>query len=160
MVIKLDQSVRDYLRSSGLGDRGPRWSDYLNEVTWLCDRALLDYAKPPPEGQKPWEELMAWEVFSMVEKDQESHGTIRLREDLRDMDPPVTWGEVVYHFLREPETTRGEKGKALRDFLCLFKKRYCLECDKLFTWKSSRTGLICPTCLSKLRKRKQRGKGG
>lgn len=154
-VIELDRSVRKYLKGRGWADRGPRWPDYLNELTWLRDRELLDYLHLP-EGPKQREELIAREVISIVEKDQESHGSKKLRDDLRYMNPPLTWGEVVYHFLRAPETTKGERGRVLREFLSLFRKRYCLECDTLFTGPKSSPRLTCQRCYNKLRKQKER----
>jgi len=153
-VVEFDRSAREDLRKDlpGWVDRGPQWPEYLNALTWLNDRALLDYIKPDWKEPKLSEELIARDVLSIVEKDQESHGSKKIRDHLRDMNPPLTWGEVVYHFLSE--TTKGESG-ALREFLSLFRKRYCLECDELFTApKSSR--LTCRRCLNRLNKRKER----
>lgn len=155
-VIELDQSVRKYLKARGWADRGPRWPDYLNQLAWLRDRALLDYLRPASEGPKPDEEKVARQVLSLVEKNQESCGSRKLRDDLRGMGPPLTWGEVVYHFLRDPVNTKGKRGEALGEFLGLFRKRYCLECDELFTASKSSLRLVCQRCSNKLRKRKER----
>lgn len=155
-VIELDWSMREYLKRLGLADTGPLWPDYLNKLTWLHNRALLDYLQPSSEERKPYEELVAREVLSVVEKDQECHGSIKLSDDLRHMNPPLTWGEVIYHFLHDPQTTKGERGEALREFLSLFNKRYCLECDELFTASKSSLSITCPRCSSKLRKRRER----
>jgi hypothetical protein len=159
-LIELDRSVGEYLKDIGWADRGSRWPDYLNELTWLRDKVLLDYLHPCPEGLKPHEELLAREVLSIVEKGQESHGSKKLRDDLRDMNPPLTWGEVVYHFMQDPENTKGKRGRTLQEFLSLFRKRYCLECDELFTGPKSGPRLTCPRCSNKLRKRRERAKKG
>ena len=65
-------------------------------------------------------------------------------------------GEVVYHFLRDPANTKGKRGEALGEFLGLFRKRYCLECDELFTASKSSLRLVCQRCSNKLRKRRER----
>lgn len=163
-VIELAWSVQEYLKGfeclKGLEwmDRGPGWPDFLDELTRLHDRVLLDYLHPPSEGQEPFEEELAREVLSLVEKDQESHGSRKLRDDLRDMNPPLTWGEVVYHFLQDPENTKGKRGRTLREFLIPFFGRRCLECDELFTVSKSSLRLTCPRCSNKLRKRKERAR--
>lgn len=161
-VIELALSVQEYLKGfeylKGLEwmDRGPWWPDFLDELTRLHDRALLDYLHPPSEGQEPFEEELAREVLSLVEKDKESHGSRKLSDELRHMNPPLTWGEVVYHILQAPENTKGKRGRALREFLIPFFRRRCLECDELFTVSKSSLCLTCPRCSNKLRKRRER----
>ncbi len=115
-VIELAWSMQEYfdgsehLRSLRWMDRGPGWPDLLAELARLHDSALLDYPRPPSEGQEPFQEELPREVLSLVEKDRESRGSSELRDDLRDMNPPLTWGEVVYHFLQDPENTKGKRG--------------------------------------------------
>jgi hypothetical protein len=155
-LIEFDRSVREYLKALGWADRGSRWPDYLYELTWLRSKVLLDYLQPASEGLKPGEELLAREVLYIVEKDQESHGSKKLRDDLKDMTPPLIWGEVVYHFLRDPGTIKGERGRTLQEFLSLFRKRYCIECDELFTGPKSSPRLVCQRCSNKLKKRTER----
>lgn len=161
-VIELARSVQEYLKDfeclKGLEwmDRGPGWPDLLDELTRLHDRALSDYLHPPSEGQEPFEEELARELLSIEEKDRESHGNDKLSDELRHMNPPLTWGEVVYHILQDPDTTEGKRGRALREFLSPFRKRFCLECDELFTVSKSSLRLICPRCSTKLRKRRER----
>lgn len=155
-LIELDRSVRKYFKDRGWADRGPRWPEYLNQLTWLRDRVLLDYLQPASEGPKPDEEKVAREVLCIVEKSQESRGSRKLRDDLKDMDPPLTWGEVVYHFLHDPINIKGKRGEALGEFLGLFRRRYCLECDELFTAPKSGLRLVCQRCSNKLKKRKER----
>jgi len=163
-LIELAWSVQEYFKaleiSKGLEwmGKGPWWPDFLDELTRLHDSALLDYLHPPSEGQEPFEEELGREVLSLVEKDQESHGSKKLRDDLRDMNPPLTWGEVVYYILRAPENTKGERGRALREFLIPFFRRRCLECDELFTVSKSSLRLTCPRCSNKSRKRRERAR--
>lgn len=166
-IVDFDRSAREDLKhrkdlGPGWSDRGPQWPEHLNALTWLNDRPLLDFIEPPRnlplpahwKGPKLSEELIARGVLSIVEKYQESHGSKQLRDDLFRMNPPFTWGEVVHYFL--PETTMGERGEALSKFLSLFKKRYCWECNELFTGPKSSPRLSCPRCFNKLRKRKER----
>lgn len=107
-VVEFDRSAREDLKcrkdlDPGWADRGPQWPELLNELTWLADRALLDYIEPDWKEPKFSEELIARDVLSYVEKDQESHGSKKIRDYLRDIDPPLTWGEVVYHVLCDSE---------------------------------------------------------
>lgn len=155
-VIALDESIRQYLKSSGYADMGPRWPDYLDELTSLYDRPLLDCLQPPSKGAKPRREQIAREVLSILKEARESGGSIALSYELRHMAPPLTWGEVVYHFLRDPESTKGETGKALREYLRLFRKRSCLECGKLFPVSKSSLNLLCNSCSARLRQRNHR----
>ncbi len=156
-VIEVACSGQEYAKGLGREDRASWWPDYLNELTWLHDRALLDYLQPASEGQKSsFEEGLARGILFMEEKDRESHGGKKLSDELRHMNPPLTWGEVVYHILQDPETTKGKRGRALREFLSLFRGRYCLECDELFVGPKSSPRLTCESCYNRLRKRKER----
>jgi hypothetical protein len=86
----------------------------------------------------------------------------RLRKRLRDTTPPMTWGEILYHFLAYLDANRGlsdvdAQRHQIDAYLLPPAQFYCLDCDRPFTLDSRHTGrFICPRCRAKERKRRER----
>jgi len=85
-----------------------------------------------------------------------------LREDLKKLTPPLTWGETLYNYLRDLEDNRGEANldrqrKHIGEYLFPVREFYCLQCDRLFQVDSRHPGrFICKRCRATERKRRER----
>ena len=86
----------------------------------------------------------------------------KLRQELKELTPPLTWGETLYHFLRDLEDNRGEPNadrqrKRVGKYLFPLREFYCLQCDRPFAVDSRHPGcFICKRCRATERKRKER----
>lgn len=88
--------------------------------------------------------------------------SVELRQKLKSLVPPLTWGEIFYHFLRDLEDRRGEPNadrqrKCVGEYLSPLTEFYCLDCDQTFAVDSRHPGcFVCKRCRARERKRKQR----
>lgn len=105
----------------------------------------------------PQTQDFAQEIWKMLmERDD------RLCHELKEMTPPLTWGETLYHFLRDLEANRADpeadrRQKDVWRYLSPAREFYCLECDRPFPIDSRHPGrFICRGCKSNERKRNQR----
>lgn len=85
-----------------------------------------------------------------------------LRRELKEMTPPLTWGETLYRYLRNLEDNRGEANldrqrKRIGEYLFPLREFYCLQCDHPFAVDSRHLGcFICKRCRATERKRRER----
>lgn len=85
-----------------------------------------------------------------------------LRRQLKEMTPPLTWGETLYRYLRNLEDNRGEANldmqrKHIGEYLFPVREFYCLQCDRLFQVDSRHPRrFICKRCSATERKRSER----
>lgn len=85
-----------------------------------------------------------------------------LRRRLEQFSSPITWVEILFHFLRSLEDHRGEAeaDRRRRQIARYFTPRqefYCVDCDRPFALDSRHPSrLICPRCRAKRRKRQER----
>ena len=99
----------------------------------------------------------AEEIWKMLDRDDDM-----LYRELKEMTPPVTWGETLYHFLRDLETHRGDpdadrQRKHVAQYLFPVREFYCVECDRPFPVDNRHPGrFICGRCRAKDRKRRER----
>jgi len=108
-------------------------------------------------------EVLACEILKNIEADRAkeccevNHRKVRLLEELRQLNPPLRWGEALFYFIEDPDygvSTR-EKPEGL-----FFPpgNRYCLECDRPFLLSKNNPGYFrCPRCSARIRQRRKRG---
>jgi len=87
------------------------------------------------------------------ERYEVSHWKMGLLEELRQLNPPLTWGEVLFYFIEDDVSAR----ENLNGLVFPPGNRYCLECDKPFLLSKNNPGYFrCPRCSAKMRQRKKR----
>jgi hypothetical protein len=98
----------------------------------------------------------AEEIWKMLENRDDV-----LCRELKDMKPPLTWGETLYHFLLDLEAHRGDpdadrQRKRVAQYLFPVREFYCLDCDRPFAVDNRHPGrFVCPRCQAKGRKRRK-----
>lgn len=155
-LFKLDDLGRERGMNHGWRDRGAWWPDYL---AWLAhlEKPVAHYLGPPPEGEIPLEEMLAREALSIVQEDRDRRGSWDLSYDLRVLQEPLMWQEVVYRILKDPEMVEGSRTKELAEFAARFGRMYCLKCDELFPVSKNNPGyVVCPKCSAAERQRRHR----
>ena len=135
------------------GIRGERDEDHNGR--WVFELLALAnlYADTPMAAAEQTRDFASemWRAFDA-----------RLRKRLRDTTPPMTWREILYHFLTYLDANRGlsdvdAQRRQIDAYLLPPAQFYCLECDRPFTLDSRHTGrFICPRCRAKERKRRER----
>lgn len=121
--------------------------EFLALVSLYHDQSIVD-----PQTQDFAQEI--WKM--LMERDD------KLCRELKDMTPPLTWGETLYHFLKDLEANRDapdadRKKKGVWKYLFPAREFYCLDCDRPFPVDSRHPGrFICPRCRTKERKRRER----
>lgn len=151
----------------------PTWPIYLSLLAnRKGDQAVAD-PKPTPgeelpsywQGNDTWmdEDIFALEVLKKL-YELDDGKTFR---QVRELDPPLTWGEVLYRFYdylhenRHDETLKNQKME-LDSLFYPPGRRYCFECDRPFTvTKYHPYRSICSSCAAKKKQahwRAQRGK--
>lgn len=99
----------------------------------------------------------AEEIWKMIEKRDD-----KLCQELKDLTPPLTWGETLYHFLDNLEANKGKtdvdrQRKRIGEYLFPIREFYCLLCDRPFAVDSRHPGrFICKRCRATERKRNER----
>lgn len=154
----------------------------VNEPTWPSYLSLLANKKgdqavvnPKPtsgeelpsywQGKDTWmdEDIFALEVLKKLSELDDG----KIFKQVRELYPPLTWGEVLYRFYdylhenRHDETLKNQKME-LDSLLYPPGRRYCFECDRPFAvTKYHPYRSICSSCAAKKKQahwRAQRGK--
>ena len=152
------------------GKSWPLWLSLLSNAKG--NRAVVDPRPTPDEellscwrGKDTWldEDKFAREVFERLNEllgDEEGG----IRRQLKELNPPLTWGEVLYNFYRylhensHDETLKKEKMELDRLFYSPG-RRYCFNCDQPFdVTKYHPYRSICSTCAAKKKQARWRAK--
>ena len=126
-------------------------------------QAVVDPRRTPDEelpscwrGKDTWllEDKFTLEVFERLDElveDEEG----RTRQQLKELDPPLTWGEVLYrfyHYLHENRRDEALKKQKMELDRLFYPpgRRYCFECDEPFTvTKYHPYRSTCSSCAAK-----------
>lgn len=152
------------------GKSWPLWLSLLSNAKG--NQAVVDPRPTPDEklpscwrGKDTWldEDKFAREVFEKLNEllgDEEG----RIRRQLKELNPPLTWDEVLYNFYRYlhennyDETLKKEKTELDRLFYPPG-RRYCFSCGQPFdVTKYHPYRSICSTCAAKKKQARWRAK--
>lgn len=118
----------------------------------------FEVCQPWKSGDNPAFEGHMWRAILRVSEE----GDTLLAERVQALEPPLTWGEAFYHFLRSLQDHKGEPASdrrrlAISEDMFAASQTYCLECDRLFTVDNRHPGrFVCPRCRARDRKRRER----
>lgn len=147
--LKKVRATDSHLRGGHKEDEA-RWAfELLALVSHYQDKSIVDTAEIRDFAGEIWKAL-----------------DDRLRQELRNLMPPMTWGEILLHFLTSLEDNRGDvsvkaQSNQIGKYLFPLQKFYCILCDQLFSLDKLHLGrFICPRCRARLRKQRERQRKG
>ncbi len=166
LVDKLMTYVRKQLKEIHATDPDKAGGSQGDEET----RALAEFLAlvgiyPNRSVANPETHDFAEEIWKMLYRDDDI-----LYRKLKEMTPPLTWGETLHYFLQDLDARRGDpdtkiQSKRVAQYLFPVPEFYCLECDRPFAVYRNSGRFVCQRCQAKERKsrerqRKQDGKPG
>lgn len=186
-LFRVEAKVKQYLESCGSDTEENRWPEWLVGLyNRYGNVKLQDFSDPAIPSRQDLQDLPSgygsewlkgvdegrFEYFAVVghkvlqeaeserekERWERNHSIKPLTDILDELDPPLTWGEIVFHyisFLTESRDT--EMLKELDPFFPL--KRHCIECGGVFELDKYNPGrFCCKTCSLRLRVQRHRDK--
>lgn len=149
------------------------------ETGKLPEAFRIVYDTIPPDVDEPTAPLILLFPFwdkpnSPVMEDEQRWGLAtsrwgrrhdgRVQAHIENMQPALTWAEVLYHYLVSLDDARGDpeadrRRKEMVWHINPTAEAYCLECDELFEVSSRNPGqLVCPRCNQRKRQRRSRAR--
>lgn len=157
----LGKSIEDRLQKRGFAGTDLLY-DYLFAAYNYCnDRPLQDCFEPRKDenGLSGYGELIASEILMRMEAERQTERrevnreTKGLLEELGQLSPPLTWGEVLFRFIEDDVSAR----EKLDELFFPPGRRYCFVCDKPFLLSKNNPGYFrCPRCSARMRQRRKR----
>jgi len=186
-LFRVEAKVEQYLESRGFDTVQNQWPMWLvglynrygnMELQDFFDPAIpsrRDYSDLPSEYRSEWLKgvdegrfeylaLVGHEVLQEAEGERKkerwerNHSIKPLTDILSELDPPLTWGEIVFHYISYLTESRDtEMLKELDPFFPA--KRHCIECGGVFELDKYNPGRFrCKTCSVRTRVQRYRAK--
>ena len=108
--------------------------------------------------------VVGHEIIKEAERRQEKkrwesdHSVRPFANELNEIEPPLTWGEILFHYISVLIESRDRE--ALKELDRFFPaERYCIECGQVFEVdKYNPRRFRCKKCSGRLRVRRYRAK--
>jgi DNA-directed RNA polymerase subunit RPC12/RpoP len=157
----LAEYIENRLQKGGFARRDSLY-DYLYRLHNHFKDKPVQHCFEPLKGENGLydsNEVLASEILQKTEAERgkeryevDSRKT-GLLEELRQLNPPLTWGEVLFYFIEDDVSTRGK----LNGLFFPPGNRYCLQCNKFFLLSKNNPGYFrCPQCSARIRQRRKR----
>ncbi|MDH5364347.1 MAG: hypothetical protein OEW82_04160 [Dehalococcoidia bacterium] len=162
-LTKVCQSIDSELMTTGFNVKQPSWPFYFTSLyKHFGDKPVKDFLqiKDTPElfedlAHKVLEEAKGTTIKKTEMNLREYDRGIPFLAGLAKLKSPMTWGEVLYHFICEC----GDKATLNQLGHFFSYRRRCIECDELFEAKKYNPGVFrCHKCSNKLAVRRFRKK--
>lgn len=160
---EITKSIENELKERGFTTR-ELLRDRLLGLHHRCKGKPVQDCLEPPKDEYGFYELhdqLASKTLKKTETERQKRRreinskTKELLEELSQLSPPLTWEEILFHFIKDEVSER----KKLSELFPPLIRRYCLECNKPFTLSKNNPGYFrCPKCSTKMRQRRKRGK--
>lgn len=175
-LIEVESDVKEELRGDGFESEKPLWSFWLvglhNRYSEMKVQDFFDPAIPsmrcysdlPIRYQVEFRryELFACIGYKIVKKAEArrqkeiweiDHNRKPLMDDLNELTPPLTWGEIIFHFVSWLTEIRDRR--SLRELERFIPAGHCIVCGKSFKVDKYNPGRFrCPTCNKRLRQQR------
>lgn len=160
-VATVAESIENELQKRGFATKDLLYEYLLRLHNYYKDKPIQDCFEPIKNevGLYDSNEVLGSEILKKMEAERAkeryevNHRKMGLREELRQLNPSLTWGEVLFHFIEDDISAR----EKLNGLFFPPGNRYCLECDKPFLLSKNNPGYFrCPRCSAKMRQRKKR----
>lgn len=155
------ESIENRLQKRGFAQRDLLY-DYLFSLHNHYKDKPVEHCFEPLKGENGLSdsnELLAGEILQKMEAERAKErrevdsGKMGLLEELRQLNPPLTWGEVLFYFIEDDVSAR----KKLNGLFFPPGNRYCLQCDERFRLSENNPGYFrCPKCSARIRQRRKR----
>ena len=186
-LFRVEAKVKQYLQCRGFDTEENQWPMWLVGLyNRYGNMKLQDFSDPAIPSQQNFQNLPSeyrsewlkgvdegrFEYFAVlgheVLQDAESeckkewwernHSIRPLSDILNELVPPLTWGEIVFHYISDlTESGDTEKLKELDPFFSA--KRHCIDCGGVFEVDKYNPGRFrCKTCSLRARVQRYRAK--
>lgn len=186
-LLEVEIKVKQHLEANGYDPKPRLWSMWMLALyNRYSDMKLQDFFDPAVPSRRDFSELpipyrdewlkgidhgrvehsacVGYEVLNQAESERQKerwerdHSIKPLADELNKLEPPLTWGETIFHYISYlTESGGGEALKELDEFFPA--KRHCIECGKFFEVDKYNPGRYrCKTCSTRLRVQRFRKK--
>jgi len=184
-LFKIETDVKEHLRADGFETGEPLWPTWLIGLyNRYSDMKVQDFFDPGIPSRREFADLPSpyreewlkriddglfdsfavagYELLKQAEGERQkdrwemNHQKKTLADELNGLEPPLTWGETIFHYMNYL-TDWGERER-LKELEQLFPaKRYCIVCGKPFEVSKYNPGYFrCSSCSTRLRVRQWR----